>query len=387
MAKLQFVAGNQLQLLHCGREFFAALLHEIQAAEREIFLETYIFSDDAVANQVRNALCDAAQRGVAVHVIIDWVGSGDARANALAEKFSSAGVACRRFNPWFKRGLARNHRKLAVFDAKRVLIGGINIIDDFLADDGSGARLPFPRWDFAVQLEGALVAQVHREIEAQWLRIGRLGLSARLSLGWRLRLPAPQMNTGPMHAAFVIRDNLRNRATIQRAYMQALGTAKKQAILANPYFAPGRKFRQALISAASRGVDVTLLVGVGEFHLQDAVTRSFYPKLLSHDVKIVEYRKTQLHAKVAVIDDDWATVGSSNVDGLSLFLNHEANIVIRNPEFSASLRGHLETGVQDGVTIALADYINRSWFERFWHGCAYVIYRTAMRIVTWGGYT
>ena len=387
MAKLQFVAGNQLQLLHCGSDFFATLLREIQHAQREIYLETYIFSDDAIANQVRNALCDAAQRGVAVHVIIDWVGSGDARANALAQKFSSAGVACRRFNPWFKRGLARNHRKLGVFDAKRALIGGINIIDDLFADDGSGKALPFPRWDFTVLLQGELVAQIHQELQAQWLRLGHMALINRMNLLRYLRVSKPESIKSACLAAFVIRDNLRNRATIQKAYLQALGAAKKQEILANPYFAPGRRFRQALISAATRGVQTTLLIGVGEFRLQDAVTRSYYPKLLRNGVKIVEYRKTQLHAKVAVVDESWSTVGSSNVDGLSLFVNHEANLVINDAEFTTVLRRHLEQGIADGVPVDLADYINQPWWKRVWYGFAYLVYRSVMRIVTWGGYT
>ncbi|WP_236422640.1 phospholipase D-like domain-containing protein, partial [Escherichia coli] len=109
-----------------------------------------------------------------------------------------------------------------------------------------------------------------------------------------------------------------NRSTIQKAYLQALGRARHSVLLATPYFAPGRKFRKALAHAARRGVQVTLLIGVGEFKIQDAVAHSFYPKLLLDGVRVVEYRKTQLHAKVAVVDDDWATVGSSNCDGLSL---------------------------------------------------------------------
>ena len=143
-----------------------------------------------------------------------------------------------------------------------------------------------------------------------------------------------------MLAAFVVRDNLRNRRTIQRAYLQAIGRAKNSVLLANPYFAPGHKFRKALAQAAQRGVEVTLLIGVGEIWLQDMVARSFYPKLLGSGVQVIEYRKTQLHAKVAVVDDDWATVGSSNCDGLSLFLNQEANMVVqgcrRSPPACAS---------------------------------------------------
>jgi cardiolipin synthase len=387
MGKLYFSSGNQLQLLHCGQAFFSRLLQEIGCAENEIYLETYIFSEDETATQIRLALCEASKRGVKVHVIIDWLGSGERRATALAKQFTDAGVTCRLFNPWFKRGFARTHRKLCAIDQKLAFVGGINIIDDLFADDGSGKALPFPRWDFTVLLQGELVAQIHQELQAQWQRLGQMALINRVNLLRYLRVSKPESIKSACLAAFVIRDNLRNRVTIQKAYLQALGGAKKQAILANPYFAPGRRFRQALISAASRGVQTTLLIGVGEFLLQDAVTRSYYPKLLRNGVKIVEYRKTQLHAKVAVVDESWSTVGSSNVDGLSLFVNHEANLVINDSAFTLELRRHLEQGIADGVPVDLADYINRPWWKRVWYGVAYLVYRSVMRIVTWGGYT
>jgi len=184
----------------------------------------------------------------------------------------------------------------------------------------------------------------------------------------------------------VVRDNLRNRRTIQRAYLQALGHARKKVVFANPYFAPGRKLRRALEQAASRGVDVTLLLGVGQFKLQDAVAHSFYPKLLKSGVKLVEYRKTQLHAKVAVVDDEWATIGSSNYDGLSLFVNQEANVVIRDAEFSANLRAQIELGIADGVTVNFADYVNIRWYKRVWYGFAFLVYESLIRVFTWSKY-
>jgi cardiolipin synthase len=187
-----------------------------------------------------------------------------------------------------------------------------------------------------------------------------------------------------MEAAFVVRDNFRNRRTIQRAYLLALGRARTSVLLANPYFAPGRKFREALAQAAQRGVKVTLLIGVGEFKLQDAVAHSFYPKLLDCGIKVVEYRKTQLHAKVAVIDDDWSTVGSSNCDGLSLFLNQEANVVVRDPAFAQSMRRHIENGIADGIEIERDHFKHVGRFQRLGYETAYFLYRVTMRIFTIG---
>jgi cardiolipin synthase A/B len=152
MRKLNFIPGNDITLLHCGADYFSTLLSEIDQATQEIYLETYIFANDATAAKVQAALIRAAARGVQVRVIVDWVGSGYGRSALLAKDFASAGVACRSFNPWFTRGLARTHRKICVIDRRVAIVGGLNIIDDFVSDDGSGQILDFPRWDFAVAM-------------------------------------------------------------------------------------------------------------------------------------------------------------------------------------------------------------------------------------------
>ncbi|MFZ6746329.1 cardiolipin synthase ClsB [Undibacterium sp. JH2W] len=386
MSKLLFIEGNDVELLHSGAQFFPALISAIAQAQHEVYLESYIFATDQTAQSVQAALIQAAGRGVQVRVVIDWIGSDRNVALDLTQSFNEQGVACRCFNPWFKRGLARTHRKILVVDQQVAIVGGLNIIDDNIADDGSGHALPFPRWDFAVRVTGPLVANIHQEVAAQWRKLGKLGLRTRLALMKHLHADAKVAGKQITAAALVVRDNLRNRVTIQRAYLQALGMARSRAILVTPYFAPGRKFRRALFSAATRGVDVVLLLGVGQFALQDAVAQSFYPKLLAAGVRIVEYRKTQLHAKVAVIDEDWATVGSSNFDGLSLFVNHEANIVIRDKNFAASLAEKLEQGLADGVEVLAADVHKKAWYRHVWHGVAYLVYRGLMRIVTFGHY-
>jgi cardiolipin synthase len=134
-------------------------------------------------------------------------------------------------------------------------------------------------------------------------------------------------------------------------------------------------------------VDVTLLLGVGQFQLQDAVAHSFYPKLLKSGVKVVEYQKTQLHGKVAVVDDEWSTVGSSNFDGLSLFVNQEANIVVKDAQFAQELRKHIRHGAVDGVPVRLEDFVGIPWYRRAWYGAAYLLYKSILRVITLGKYT
>lgn len=386
MRQISYSGDNDITLLRSGAEFFPALLDSIEQARSEIYLETYIFSVDNTGILVRDALIRAAGRGVVVSVITDWVGTGRAWTKQLKASFADGGVQHRSFNPWFRRGIARSHRKLCVVDRKWAFVGGLNINDDLFSDDVQRVALPAPRWDFAVRITGPLVEAVHQETLDQWIRIGKMKLRARwgrFKLARHVRA-GTKGGPGPALAGLVVRDNLRNRRTIERAYLHALGHARSTAFLANPYFAPGRKLRRALEQAAMRGVSVTLVLGVGQFYLQDAVAHSFYPKLLRAGVRIVEYTRTQLHAKVAVIDDEWSTVGSSNYDGLSLFINQEANVVISDVDFTSILRKEIETGLHEGKLVRLQDFVHSPWYKKLWYGTAFVLYRSIIRIVTLG---
>lgn len=384
MRGLTFVDNNDVTLLESGTAFFPALVAALDAARHEVLFETYIFAEDETGEAVRAALVRAARRGVKVRVLVDWFGTGHRCCGRLGVELAEAGAQYRVFNAWCRRGIARSHRKIAVIDRELAFVGGINVNDDWLCDHADGHRLPAPRWDFTVSVRGPLVAQIHHEAQGQWVRTGHLRLRTRLQLFREMRKQQLPSCESPARAAFVVRDNLRNRSTIQKAYLQALGRARDSVLLATPYFAPGRKFRKALAHAARRGVKVTLLIGVGEFRIQDAVAHSFYPKLLADGIRVVEYRKTQLHAKVAVVDDDWATVGSSNCDGLSLFVNQEANVVISDPLFAATLREHIERGIADGVEVCPQEFAHTGWLRRAGHGTAYMLYKLAMRVVTIG---
>ena len=384
MRSVTYVANNDITLLETGQQLFPAMIAAIDAARHDILFETYIFAEDEVARGIEAALIRAAERGLKVRVLVDWFGTGHRACCRRAEAFARAGVHYRVFNPWFKRGIARTHRKITVVDGEIAFVGGININDDMVCDYDPERALPAPRWDFAVAVRGPLVAQIHFEAQAQWMRAGRLDILSRIGLYRETRKAPPTEGARPMRAAFVVRDNLRNRRTIQRTYLQAIGQAKESVLLANPYFAPGRKFREALAQAARRGVSVTLLIGTGEFRMQDAVARSYYPKLLADGIQIVEYCKTQLHAKIAVVDDDWATVGSSNCDGLSLFVNQEANIVVKNAVFARAVRAHIERGVADGEIVRMEEFEGMGWMRRMRYKLAYLLYRLTMRIFAIG---
>ncbi len=388
MRAASYSHGNHLTLLHRGEEFFPALIAACDGAQADIYLETYIFALDATGVQVAAALQRAAARGVAVQVLVDWLGTGRYTLMQLQQAFASTGVRFACFNPWFRRGIARMHRKIVVVDRQLAFLGGLNVNDDNLSDDDWATPLPAPRWDFAVGIAGPLVSTIHAEVEKQWQRTQPRPLRTRIAtLRESVRERQPWRAVRVQEAALVVRDNLRNRRAIQRALLQALGHARKEALLVTPYFAPGRKMRKALMHAAQRGIDVTLLIGVGQFAMQDAVAQSFYPRLIRAGVKIVEYRRTQLHGKVAVVDGDWATVGSSNFDGLSLFVNHEANIIVRDAEFTVALRDYILRGVAEGVAVTADDVARLSLPRRLWNRFSYGLYRAVLQVLTLGSYT
>jgi cardiolipin synthase len=249
-----------------------------------------------------------------VYVLVDWLGTGKSIVALLQAAFEPSGVYFVAFNPWFQRGIARTHRKIVVIDQRLVFLGGLNINDDLISDDDSGTRLPAPRWDFAVSIIGPLVDDVHVEVAAQWRRQSAQTLRRRLGRIRQWYASRIRLQWQVAEAALVVRDNLRNRAAIERQLLQALGRAHHSAVLVTPYFAPGRKLRRAMLHAAMRGVDITLLIGVGQFVMQDAVAQSFYPRFIHAGIRRVEYRATQLHAKAAVVDDAFH-VGGIFTDG------------------------------------------------------------------------
>lgn len=346
--KAEFLPGNALTLLETGRDFFPALIEAIDAARMEFHLETYIFEDDTTGRAVAAALVRAALRGVVVRVLVDGFGSPGFPLK-LQPSLEAAGVQVQIYRPEIARlrlrrhRLRRLHRKLAVADGRTAFVGGINIIDD--SDPTHPAP---PRFDYAVRIQGPLLGPIHATVRQLWT------LVAWASFRRRLRqpqgMPTAVGNCGGMSAAFVIRDNLRHRRDIEEAYLEAIGQAREEIVLANAYFLPGLRFRHALMEAATRGVRVSILLqGRIEYALQHYASQALYGTLLAAGVRIYEYHHSYLHAKVAIIDRNWATVGSSNIDPFSLLLAREANIVVNDRAFAATLAAGLESAVRDGA--------------------------------------
>ncbi len=380
-----FIAGNRLRLLNSGGEYFPALIAAIDSARYEVHLEAYIFADDTTGRRVAAVLAHAARRGVAVRVLVDGFGAREF-AEGLGAELATSGVEVMTYRPevgqtHFRRHrLRRLHRKLAVVDGAMAFVGGINVLDDF--DDGKSKSA---RFDYAVQIEGPLVTRIHATMRHVW-RLVRWA-----SLGHRppppAALPAAPAIPGTTQAALLIRDNLRHRRDIEHAYLRAIYSARHEIVISNAYFLPGRRFRKALMAAARRGVSVKLLLqGRIEKVLQHYATQSLYDRMLSAGVRIFEYEKAFLHAKVAVIDHDWATVGSSNIDPFSLLLSREANVVVHDAAFAEQLRASLEAAIESAaMEIRAEDHRRRSWLTRLVSAAAYSLVRILIGVTRYGG--
>lgn len=341
---LDWTHGNRIALLENGEAFYPRVFEAIARARREVLLETFILFDDKVGRQLQQALLAAAKQGAEVHVLVDGWGSPDLP-DDFTGPLAEAGVRIRAYEPVRRLFGARlnlfrrMHRKLVVVDGRVAFVGGINYSIDHLAEFG-----PKAKQDYAVEIEGPLVAQVHAfcrasltqpqpQRNAWWPRWRR---AARA-------VAAPRGTESTAAAALVTRDNLQHTRDIEMQYRLALQQARHRVVIANAYFFPGYGLLRELRHAARRGVQVDLILqGEPDMMVAQLAASMLYAQLLRAGVRLHEYCRRPFHGKVATVDDEWATVGSSNLDPLSLALNLEANVIVRDAAFAAQLRERLD---------------------------------------------
>jgi cardiolipin synthase len=343
--------GNRVRLLENGEEFYPRVFEAMAKARSEIFVETFILFDDPVGRQLQQALIDAARRGLRVELTVDGYGSYDLTSEFVTAMVK-AGVRMHVFDPrprllGFRVNIFRRmHRKVIVIDGKLGFVGGLNFSFDHLRDHGPDAKQ-----DYAIEVEGPLVADLRA------LADGAVAPPRRW--WWRRPAPAPdaaRTSAGKATALLAARDNHRRRDEIEWHYRQAIQRARREIVIANAYFFPGYRMLRELRDAARRGVKVRLILqGRPDMPWVRWVALTLYDYLLRGGVRIYEYCERPLHAKVATVDDDWATVGSSNLDPLSLSLNLEANVIVRDRAFNKQLRERLELLIRERCTEVSAE--------------------------------
>ncbi|KQX93862.1 cardiolipin synthase ClsB [Variovorax sp. Root473] len=331
MKRSDWTHGNAARLLENGDAFFPRVFEALGQARHVALLETFILEEDKVGRALCDALCACAGRGVRTVLTIDGFGSP-----GLSEDFfgrlTGAGVQVRIFDPGRSlfgqqlNLLRRMHRKLVVMDDAVAFVGGINFCADQLLDFGEMAKQ-----DYAVELHGPIVARI-RGFMARTAGIGAIdGMAGSSSLA-----------AGSAAVLFAARDDKASPDGIEKIYRQAIRTARSRVCIANAYFFPGYRLFRDLCRAAGRGVEVKLfLQGMPDMKSVRFAARLLYGHLLRAGVEVHEYCARPMHGKIAIVDDGWATVGSSNLDPLSLALNMEANAVVVSRSFNAEVAARL----------------------------------------------
>jgi phosphatidylserine/phosphatidylglycerophosphate/cardiolipin synthase-like enzyme len=342
-------------LLVDGPVFFARMLDAIGNARSYVFLELYLVQSGGVANRFIEALVAAAQRGVMVKVLLDDFGALGLRAEDR-ERLRTSGIVLAFYNrlTWRKRmrNLLRDHRKLLLIDGEVAFVGGAGMTDEF-----DPITRPGDRWrDTMLEIHGPVIGDWYTLFVSAWHRAGL----DQISIGAPQPVPAANGRRGRAVASSRL-----HRQQITRSVVVRIRSAERRIWIATAYFLPPRKLRRALVRAARRGIDVRLLVpGPRTDHPSIRYAgRRLYARLLRHGARILEYQPRFLHAKVILVDD-WASIGSSNLDRWNLMWNLEANQEVLDAEFAESVAAMMRTDFADATEIQREAWMRRGWRAR-----------------------
>ncbi len=373
--------GNRIRLLENGEEYFPEVFAAIEGAQQEVIVETFILAEDKVGLELLRVLVNAARRGVQITVTVDDYGSPGFSEGFLAQ-VREAGIRLLVFDPkprafGVRTNLFRRlHRKLVVVDRSIGFIGGLNFSADHLGDFGPAAKQ-----DYAVELRGPIVGDLHEAA----LTLLRPALKSRRLRRSRVDPAEGIAPAGDATVALLVRDNDGHRDDIEWHYRMALRLAQREVIIANAYFLPGYRFLRELAKAAQRGVEVHLILqGQPDMPWVRATSTLLYDYLLDVGVHIHEYCQRPLHGKVALVDEEWSTVGSSNLDPLSLSLNLEANVAVRDAEFTRELAARLRALINNHCQVVQP---TRAPVRKFWRLAAgFLVFHFLRRFPSWAGW-
>ena len=383
----RWIGGNSFELLENGEAFFPRVFEAIRNAKREVVLETFILFEDKVGLELHAALLSAARRGVQIDVTVDGFGSPDLSPEFIGA-LCEAGVRLHVFDPrprllgWRYNMLRRMHRKIVVVDGEVAFVGGINYSADHLADYG-----PEAKQDYSVQARGPIVGVIHRFVHTMLATGQRHGQGRRwFSFRKRMRsLSSAAEPVGDASAIFVTRDNGEHTNDIERHYRAAIRAARTRITIANAYFFPGYRLIREMRRAARRGVQVRLVLqGQPDMAIVKTAAGLLYHHLINAGVHVFEYTERPLHGKVALVDDVWATVGSSNLDPLSLSLNLEANLVIRDKAFNQVLAERLEDLIQHKCREIAAESLEPATGWRI--ARSFIVFHLLRHYPSWAGW-
>ncbi len=362
------IAGNRVSLLHDGPQTMAAMMAAISAAKDHINLETYIFDQDELGIQFADLLINRQRAGIQVNVIYDSVGTLGTP-QAFFDKMRDAGIRLLAFNPvnplkllgpWTPNN--RDHRKILIVDGSVAFTGGVNISNTYATSSlfrSKARRNSEIGWrDTHIKIEGPAVAAM------QWVFLNGWASQNSPDLPDSNFFP-PLIEAGDKLVR-VLASSPGGDHEIYKAYMLAIQEAKETVHITSAYFVPDAQILQALIAAARRGVDVKLILpGVSDSGLMLHAARSFYSEMLAGGIKLFQLDIAVLHAKTAVIDHVWATVGSTNIDTRSFLHNHEINVVVMGAEFGQAMENAFSEDLRDSTEVTADQWEQRPASDRF----------------------
>ena len=353
------LAGNRVEILQNGDEFFPALLEDIAAARETIHMETYVWWKGEICQRIAEALAAKARQGVEVRLQLDAVGAqeGDEK---LFEMMEAAGVRIARFHPFELDDLGlfnnRTHRKIAIFDGRVAHVFGHGI-----AQEWTGHAQDEEHWrDTGVRLRGPIVGAVQSVFSENWLE-----QTSEPIVGERYFPPLEP--AGTVRAQMVASSPQGGVSRLELLYKLAIATAQKELLIQNPYFIPDGEVVGLIDKAVRRGVDVSIMLpgAVTDSSIVRHAGHRHYEDLLRHGVKIYEYRPTLNHQKILIVDRVWVHVGSANFDDRSLDINDEASVGIIDAEVAGRLRAAFSEDLKLCTEVTLPEWQKRSAWHRF----------------------
>jgi cardiolipin synthase len=352
--------GNRVRVLRGGSETYPAMIDAIRDAKEYVHLEVYIYQSDSVGKRIGAALAERARAGVAVRLLFDYIGSLGLDPEFLTD-LRKAGVEVAGFRPiapWRARwGInKRDHRKILVVDGTLGFTGGLNIGDEYESVENGGGG-----WhDMHARIEGPAVAELARLFRKTWVLAG--GKAYRLH-----EQPSEEVvaTRGSAFALALGNEDIGNRASIRRAYIHAMKRAREYIHIENAYFIPDRGIRRVLANAVKRGCDVRVIVpGNSDLKMVQYASQRVFTGLLKAGVKIFLWPDRMMHAKTAVVDGVWATIGSYNLDARSLFHNLEVVLLIVDRGFAGALDVQMGVDLARCREVELAAWTKRPWYMK-----------------------
>ncbi|PWT76786.1 MAG: phospholipase [Bacteroidetes bacterium] len=375
-----YVAGNSVNLIHGGKQYFELMIALIDNTKETIHLQTYIYEEDSTGRMVALALKRAAARQVKVYLLVDGYAS-QRLSFRMINDLKEAGIEFRFFNPILRSKFhyvgRRLHHKLLVIDGEQALVGGINISDHY--NDLPNHKAWF---DFALHVKGPIARELCILCWKTWNGYPlKMGLTPCEESKEDSFVDVP----GPCLVRMRRNDWVRRKNQVSRSYLQIFRKAQHEIIIISSYFLPGKRFRNKIRKAIRRGVRIKIIMAsLSDLKIAKQAERHMYPWLFKNRIDVFEYKPSILHAKMAICDGQWITLGSYNINNISAFASIELNLDVRNQSFAQKVKAEIDKIIEQDCIQILPEKFKAQYhlFQRLWQDLCYQTIRMLFYLFT-----